>query len=108
MTGRPAGYPYRVRNWLLGAVTLWLPLYTAYFVVFVLPQPLLLATLVTTFLLIAALLAIYLADAHRNRRVPDERRTPWAVALVMASVVAMPVYWWLYLRPTARPATSSD
>ena len=93
-----------MRNWLLGAVTLWLPLYTAYFVVFVLPEPLLLATLATTFVLIAALLVIYLADAHRNRRLPEDRRTPWAVALVMASVVAMPVYWWLYLRPTAHAA----
>ena len=104
MAGRPAGYPRGVRTWLLGAVTLWLPLYTAYFLVFVLPQPLLIATLGTTLLLVAALLVIYLADAHRNRRVPDARRTPWAVALLVASVVAMPVYWWLYVRPTARRA----
>ena len=108
MAGRPAGYPGCVRNWLLGAVTLWLPLYTAYFLVFVLPEPLLLATLAATFVLIAALLTIYLADAHRNRKVPDERRTPWAVALVMASVLAMPVYWWLYLRPRAQAARSAD
>jgi hypothetical protein len=96
-----------VRNWLLGAVTLWVLVYTAYFVVFVLPEPLLLASLATTFVLIAALLAIYLADAHRNRRVPEDRRTPWAVALVMASVLVMPVYWWLYLRPRAQAARSA-
>jgi threonine/homoserine efflux transporter RhtA len=96
-----------VRNWLLGAVTLWLPLFTVYFLVFVVPQTLLLAMLGTMLLLVAALLVIYLVDAHRNRRVPDARRSSWAIALVMASVVTMPVYWWLYLRPTGRTAASA-
>ena len=93
-----------MRNWLLGAVTLWIPLYTVYLVVFVLPQALLVATLGATIVLVVALLTIYIADAYRNRRIPDAHRSSWAAALVMGNVVAMPVYWWLYLRPAGQAA----
>lgn len=57
---------------------------------------------VFTFLLILALIGTYLVDVFRNDRLREEQddRAVWAVVIVLFGVFAMPVYWWLYLRPT--------
>ena len=57
-----------------------------------------------------------LADARRDRRVTERSaRLGWTVALLLASTVAGPVYWWLHVRmedgephglQTLRPASA--
>jgi hypothetical protein len=57
----------------------------------------------------AALLVLipaYVTHAYRNSRLDSERRTQWIIMLLAGSIVAMPVYWWLYIR-TARPPGST-
>jgi len=43
------------------------------------------------------LLAIYLIHLYRTSSVPDGRRAFWAVVLFMGNMVAMPIYWYLYV-----------
>lgn len=45
---------------------------------------------------IFGLLAYYLRDLHRSKRVPAERKPVWAMILLSGNVFAMPVYWYLY------------
>jgi hypothetical protein len=48
-----------------------------------------------------ALMAVYLVDLFRNPDLVDRQdlRIMWVVLVVVLSGLAMPVYWWLYLRP---------
>jgi uncharacterized membrane protein (DUF373 family) len=52
---------------------------------------------------IFALLAYYLRDLHRSKRVPTERKPVWAMILLSGNVLAMPVYWYLYFWRDAEP-----
>lgn len=107
--------------YLLGVATLWPLLYFAAFLGVVvvtilagmgdghdgdgLPRWFVVLALlhVFTFLLILALIGIYLVDVFRNDslRVEQDARAVWAVVIVLFGMFAMPVYWWLYLRPTS-------
>jgi hypothetical protein len=51
--------------------------------------------------LIFALMAVYLVDVIRNPDLLDKQdmRTMWIVLVIILNGFAMPVYWWLYLRP---------
>jgi hypothetical protein len=98
-----------VRKWLFGAVTFWPLVYTGFFGAVVaaavasgrllVPQPVILGLQVATTILIVALLVAYLRDAYANPRLTAARRRFWTVVLFVGSTVAMPVYWWLYVRP---------
>ena len=54
-----------------------------------------------TILLSIALIAVYLVDVFRNQELQDRQdmRTLWIVLIIVVGGFAMPVYWWLYLRP---------
>jgi hypothetical protein len=107
-----------VRRWLVGAATFWPLVYTAFFGAIVatavaggkllVPQPVLLGLQVATTILIAALLVAYLRDAYCNPRLTEARRKLWTVVLFLGSTVAMPVYWWLYVRPTGRMLAATE
>ncbi|MDP8943482.1 MAG: hypothetical protein M3N16_05110 [Actinomycetota bacterium] len=104
----------RLAKFALGLATLWPPLYIVFFFVVVatasirgggepdehllVPEVVLLGLHLFTFVLIIVLLVIYLVHAYRTDRIPESRRTFWAVALFMGSIVSMPLYWWLYIR----------
>jgi hypothetical protein len=98
-----------VRRWLLGAATLWPLVYTGFFSAIVaaavasghllIPQPVLVGLQLATTIMVVALLVTYLRDAYRNPRLTAARRRFWTVVLFVGSTVAMPVYWWLYVRP---------
>ena len=45
-----------------------------------------------------AAIAAFVLHASRNPRLDAERRRTWILALVIANGVALPVYWWKYLR----------
>jgi hypothetical protein len=49
-----------------------------------------------TMLLIAASL-VYL---FRTRRVPQAKKALWAVVLVLGNMIALPVFWYVYVRPS--------
>jgi hypothetical protein len=98
-----------VRRWLFGAATFWPLVYTAFFGAIVaaavarghllVPQAVLLGLQLATCIVIVALLVVYLRDAYANPRLTAARRRFWTVVLFVGCSVAMPVYWWLYVRP---------
>ncbi len=51
-----------------------------------------------TMVLIIALLIVCIRDVFRNDELPNDRRTLWAVVLFLGNVMAIPIYWWLYMR----------
>jgi hypothetical protein len=55
-------------------------------------------TILLGFLLIAA----YVYDLFNNPRIQGDRKALWAVILFLGNYFAMPVYWWLYVRPPAQ------
>ena len=108
-----------MRKWLVGAATFWPLVYTVFFggVVaaaaiaggqLLVPVPVLFGLQVATTIVIVALLVAYLRDAYRNPRLTAARRKLWTVVLFVGSTVAMPVYWWLYVRPTGRMLAATE
>ena len=57
------------------------------------------AILGATMLLSAALLAFYALFVHRGRRVPAAKRSLWTAILLVGNIIAMPVFWYLYVWP---------
>ena len=50
-----------------------------------------------------ALIVFYIVNVFRNDRVDKDKKVLWAVVLFMGSMIAMPIYWYLYIwreRPT--------
>jgi hypothetical protein len=99
-----------VRKWLFGAATFWPLVYTGFFGAVLaaatiaggqplVPAQVLLGLQLATSFVIVALLVAYLRDAYRNPRLTAARRRCWTVVLFVGCTVAMPVYWWLYVRP---------
>jgi hypothetical protein len=50
-----------------------------------------------TMLEIMGLLVIYLVHLFRTDRVPQDKKALWAVVLFLGNMLAMPVYWYLYV-----------
>ena len=50
-------------------------------------------------LVIIGVTIVYIVDVFRNPRIPNEQRALWAVVIFLGNVFAMPVYWWLHIRP---------
>jgi len=50
-----------------------------------------------------ALLAIYIFNVFNNARVDNDRKVLWAVVLFFGNVIAMPIYWYLYIWREAKP-----
>jgi hypothetical protein len=46
---------------------------------------------------IAVLLVIYIRHVFKTDRVPQDKKSLWAVVLFLGNVVAMPIYWYLYI-----------
>ncbi|HKO97428.1 MAG TPA: hypothetical protein VJU86_10570 [Pyrinomonadaceae bacterium] len=58
-----------------------------------------------TMLWMIALTVIYMVNVFRNDRVEKDKKVLWAVVLFMGSIIAMPIYWYLYIWKES-PATS--
>jgi len=94
---------------ILGVATLWPLLYMGFFFVsFFLPffafGPGLPASFEVLFLLhcftilwTLVLLIIYIVNVFTNDRVEKDTKALWAVVVFMGNVIAMPVYWYLYI-----------
>lgn len=50
-----------------------------------------------TMLWIMALTIFYIVNVFRNERVDKDKKVLWAVVLFMGNMIAMPVYWYLYI-----------
>jgi hypothetical protein len=46
-----------------------------------------------------ALIAFYIVFLFRTDRVPQDKKALWAVVLFMAGLIAMPIFFWLYIWP---------
>ena len=44
-----------------------------------------------------ALLIIYIVHLFKTNRVPEDKKALWAVALFLGNLIAMPIYWYLYI-----------
>lgn len=103
---------------LLGVVTFWPGIYLLIFFVvigvaaaqgggdsdnadFLIPFGVLMALHLGTMLLIIGLLIVYIRDAYKNPQIDGDKRSFWAIVLLMGGVIAMPIYWWLYMRSDA-------
>ena len=98
---------------LLGLATLWPFFYLILFFVFILSMVLLesggggdgappIIALIfplhlLTMLIIAALTVFYIVNVFRNNRVDKDKKALWAIVIFMGSVIAMPIYWYLYV-----------
>ena len=49
--------------------------------------------------LILGLLVFYIVHLFRTERVAADKKTLWAVVLFLGNLLAMPVYWYLYVWP---------
>ena len=45
------------------------------------------------------LLAIYIYNVFHNDGVGKDKKALWAVVLFLGNMIAMPIYWYLYVRP---------
>jgi hypothetical protein len=50
-----------------------------------------------TMLEIFVLLAIYIVYLFRTNRVAQDKKALWAVVLFLGNMIAMPVFWYLYI-----------
>jgi hypothetical protein len=41
----------------------------------------------------------YVVHAWRSPRIDKDQRTLWVLVLLLGAPIAMPIYWWLYVRP---------
>ncbi|HUS57816.1 MAG TPA: hypothetical protein VM141_04115 [Planctomycetota bacterium] len=61
-----------------------------------------------TMILIPVLLVIYILHVFKTNRIPQDRKALWAVVLFLGNMIAMPIYWYLYIwkEPAQSPPTS--
>ena len=50
-----------------------------------------------TMFLIFALLIVYIRNVFKNNSVPSEKKALWAVVLFLGNMIAMPIYFYLYI-----------
>ena len=100
---------------LLGLATLWPFLYMILFLVFILSSILflppgdgkesgppfffavLIAVHLLTMLWIIGLTVFYIVNIFRNDRVEKDKKVLWAVVIFLGNMIAMPIYWYLYI-----------
>ena len=109
---------------LLGLATLWPLVYMVLFFVFILSTFFFLSTSTSqefgsvsfmvvfllhllTMLWITALTIFYIVNVFRNERVDKDKKVLWAVVLFMGNMIAMPIYWYLYIWKES-PVTLSE
>jgi hypothetical protein len=100
---------------LLGLATLWPFFYLILFFVVIFstivfmpgpggeesgPPPLIALILplhLLTMLAVMMLMVFYIVNVFRNARVDKDKKALWAVVLFMGNMIAMPIYWYLYI-----------
>lgn len=54
-----------------------------------------------TMMLMIVLTTIYVVHAFKTDQIPQDKKTLWVVVLFFGNMVAFPIYWYLYLWPSA-------
>jgi hypothetical protein len=60
-----------------------------------------------TMLWIMGLTIFYIVNVFRNDRVDKDKKVLWAVVIFMGNMIAMPIYWYLYIWREATHLASS-
>ena len=61
---------------------------------------------ILTMLLMMGLTVFYIVNVFRNERVVKDMKVLWAVVIFIGSIIAMPIYWYLYIwRDPETPAS---
>ena len=50
-----------------------------------------------TMLLIMGLSIFYIVDVFKNNRVDKDKKALWAIVIFLGNMIAMPIYWYLYI-----------
>ena len=50
-----------------------------------------------TMMWMMALTVIYIVNIFRNERVTQDKKALWAVVIFLGNMIAMPIYWYLYI-----------
>lgn len=50
-----------------------------------------------TMLEIFVLIVIYIVHVFKTDRVPQDKKALWAVVLFLGNMIAMPIYWYIYI-----------
>ena len=50
-----------------------------------------------TIALTLGLLVVYIIDVFKNKKVKNDIKALWAIILILGNVIAMPIYWYLYI-----------
>jgi len=58
---------------------------------------LLFAAHLLTMLTIMGLTIYYIVDVFRNQQVDKDKKILWAIVIFMGNMIAMPIYWYLYI-----------
>ena len=58
-----------------------------------------------TMIEIFALLVIYIIHVFKTDRVPQDKKALWAVVLFLGNMIAMPIYWYLYIWKEPKQST---
>ena len=58
-----------------------------------------------TMIEIFVLLAIYIIHVFKTDRVPQDKKALWAVVLFLGNMIAMPIYWYLYIWKESKEST---
>lgn len=46
---------------------------------------------------IMALLVLYIVHLFKNQNIPNDKKALWAIVIFLGNVLAMPVYWFIYI-----------
>ena len=60
-----------------------------------------------TMLLMFMLMATYIIHAFKTDRIPSDKKVLWVVVILFGSIIACPIYWYLYMWRSARPSSFS-
>jgi hypothetical protein len=60
-----------------------------------------------TMLLIFGLLIFYIIYLFKTDRVPQDKKALWAAVLILGNMLAMPVFFYIYVRPDEWPKRTS-
>ena len=62
---------------------------------------------ILTMLLIMGLTVFYIVNVFRNERVDKDKKALWAIVLFMGSMIAFPIYWYLYIWREVPPVSQN-
>jgi hypothetical protein len=63
---------------------------------------------VVTLILTGVMVVICVTHAQHAKHIDEEHRIPWTLLIVLANIISLPAYWFLYIRTAAEPRNPGD